>query len=46
MIGKVANGKKISNHIAPISIDKIRVVDEELAHLLEKVGSQPALGVK
>jgi hypothetical protein len=46
MIGKVANGKKISNHIAPISIDEIRVVDEELAHLLgEKVlGSQPALG--
>jgi hypothetical protein len=46
MIGKVANGKKISNHIAPISIDEIRVVDEDLAHLLgEKVlGSQPALG--
>jgi hypothetical protein len=46
MIGKVVNGKKISNHIAPISIDEIRVVDEELAHLLgEKVlGSQPALG--
>ena len=46
MIGKVANGQKISNHIAPISIDKIRVVDEDLAHLLgEKIlGSQPALG--
>lgn len=46
MIGKVENGSKISNHIAPISIDKIRVVDEELAHLLgEKIlGSQPALG--
>lgn len=46
MIGKVTNGEKISNHIAPISIDKIRVVDEDLAHLLgEKVlGSQPALG--
>ncbi|UQD55111.1 hypothetical protein [Flavobacterium sp. K5-23] len=46
MIGKVANGEKISNHIAPISIDEIRVVDEDLAHLLgEKVlGSQPALG--
>jgi hypothetical protein len=46
MIGKVANGQKISNHIAPISIDKIRVVDEDLAQLLgEKVlGSQPALG--
>ena len=46
LIGKVNNGQKITNHIAPISIDKIRVVDEELAHLLgEKIlGSQPALG--
>jgi hypothetical protein len=46
LIGEVKNGKKITNHIAPISIDKIRVVDEELAHLLgEKIlGSQPALG--
>lgn len=46
LIGKVANGQKISNHIAPISIDEIRVVDEDLAHLLgEKIlGSQPALG--
>lgn len=46
MIGKVADGNKISNHIAPISINEIRVVDEDLAHLLgEKVlGTQPALG--
>jgi hypothetical protein len=46
LIGKVASGEKISNHIAPISIDEIRVVDEGLAHLLgEKVlGTQPALG--
>lgn len=46
LIGKVADGTKLSNHIAPISIDKIRVVDEDLAHLLgEKIiGSQPALG--
>ena len=46
LIGQVKNGEKITNHIAPISIDKIRVVDEELAHLLgEKIlGSQPALG--
>jgi hypothetical protein len=29
------NGDKITNHIAPISIDKI-VVDEELAHLLRE----------
>ncbi len=46
MIGKVENGKKISEHIAPISMDKIRVVDQELAFLLgEKIiGSQAALG--
>ena len=46
LVGEVKNGQKITNHIAPISIDKIRVVDEELAHLLgEKIlGSQPALG--
>jgi hypothetical protein len=46
LIGEVKNGQKITNHITPISIDKIRVVDEELAHLLgEKIlGSQPALG--
>lgn len=46
LIGKVADGTKISNHIAPISIDEIRVVDEDLAYLLgEKIlGSQPALG--
>jgi hypothetical protein len=46
LIGKVENGEKIATHIAPISIDEIRVVDEDLAYLLgEKViGSQPALG--
>ncbi|MFN7100405.1 MAG: hypothetical protein ACK4M4_08540 [Flavobacterium sp.] len=46
LLGKVKNGDKITTHIAPIAIDKIRVVDEELAHLLgEKIlGSQPALG--
>ena len=46
LIGTVTDGKKISNHIAPISIDEVRVVDEDLAHLLgEKIlGSQPALG--
>ncbi|WP_294821768.1 hypothetical protein [uncultured Flavobacterium sp.] len=48
MIGKVHSGKEIANHIAPISINKVRVVDEELAHLLgEKIlGSDPALGSK
>ncbi len=46
LIGKVEDGAKITNHIAPISIDEIRVVDEELAYLLgEKIlGSQPSLG--
>lgn len=46
LIGKVANGEKLTYHIAPISMNEIRVVDESLAHLLgEKIlGSQPALG--
>lgn len=46
MIGKVENGQKLSKHIAPISLDKIRVLDRELAYLLgEKIiGSQAALG--
>lgn len=48
MIGEVKPGDKMTNHIAPISINKVRVVDEELAHLLgEKIlGSDPALGSK
>ncbi len=46
LIGKVQEGDQLSKHIAPISLDKIRVVDESLAMLLgEKIlGSQPALG--
>lgn len=46
LIGKVENGDKLTNHIAPISMNEIRVVDESLAYLLgEKIlGSQPALG--
>lgn len=46
LIGNVSNGTTLSNHIAPISIEEIRVVDEDLAYLLgEKIlGSQPALG--
>lgn len=46
MIGNVTNGSTISKHIEPISINEIRVVDEDLAYLLgEKIlGSQPALG--
>ncbi|MDV6169064.1 hypothetical protein R1T16_11565 [Flavobacterium sp. DG1-102-2] len=48
MIGKVKTGDKMTNHIAPISINKVRVVDENLAYLLgEKIlGSDPALGSK
>lgn len=46
LIGEVKTGEKIGNHIEPISIDKLRVVDQKLAYLLgEKIiGSQPALG--
>lgn len=46
LIGKVKDGDKITNQIAPISMNEIRVVDEDLAYLLgEKIlGSQPALG--
>ena len=46
LIGNVEVGENLSNHMAPISIDKIRVVDESLANLLgDKVlGAQPALG--
>lgn len=48
MIGKVKVGNDMSNHIAPIAINKVRVVDEDLAYLLgEKIlGSDPALGSK
>jgi hypothetical protein len=48
MVGKVHKGEKITNHIAPIALDRIRVVDEPLATLLgEKIlGSDPALGSK
>jgi hypothetical protein len=46
LIGKVNIGKKIADHIVPISLDEVRIVDEDLANLVgEKVlGSQPALG--
>jgi len=46
LIGEVRNGSDLKNHIAPISLDEIRVVDERLAMLLgEKIlGSQPSLG--
>ena len=46
LIGKVKDGKNIATHIEPISLDKIRVVDQQLAYLLgEKImGNQPALG--
>jgi len=46
LIGEVKEGENLKNHIAPISLDKIRVVDENLAMLLgEKIiGSQPSLG--
>ena len=34
LLGKVHKGEKITQHITPIAIDKIRVVDEELAYFL------------
>lgn len=48
LIGEVKDGKEISDHIAPLAINKVRVVDERLAYLLgEKIlGSDPALGSK
>lgn len=46
LIGKVEKESNLSNHMLPISIEKIRVVDQDLAQLLgDKVlGSQSALG--
>jgi hypothetical protein len=46
LIGKVKVGTKIADHIIPISLDEVRIVDKDLANLVgEKVlGSQPALG--
>ena len=46
LIGKIDVGENISNHMAPISMEKVRVVDQSLANLLgDKVlGAQPALG--
>ena len=46
LIGKIEIGKNFSDHMEPISIKNVRVVDQELAAILgDKVlGSQPALG--
>jgi len=46
LIGKVETGKNLSTHMLPISLEKVRVVDQSLARILgDKVlGSQPALG--
>jgi hypothetical protein len=46
LIGKVKEGNSMNQQISPISVDEVRVVDEDLAHLLgEKIlGTQPALG--
>jgi hypothetical protein len=46
LIGTVKEGSDLSKHIAPISLEKIRVVDQALASTLgDKVlGAQPALG--
>ena len=46
LIGKVEIGADLSKHMLPISLEKIRVVDQSLAEILgDKVlGSQSALG--
>jgi len=46
LIGTIENGKDLSQNMLPISLDKIRVVDQSLAEILgDKVlGSQSALG--
>jgi hypothetical protein len=46
LIGNVQSGNEITDHIDPIAIEQLRVVDRQLAYLLgEKIlGSQPALG--
>ena len=46
LIGKVEVGNNLSAHMAPISLERIRVVDQSLATILgDKVlGAQPALG--
>lgn len=46
LIGTVEVGENLADHMAPISLEKIRVVDQPLANLLgDKVlGAQPALG--
>jgi hypothetical protein len=46
LIGNIEVGENLSTHMAPISMEKIRVVDQSLANLLgDKVlGAQPALG--
>ena len=46
LIGNVEIGKNFKNHMTPISLDKIRVVDQELAYNLgDKVlGAQSGLG--
>jgi len=46
LIGKVDIGENLSTHMAPISMERVRVVDQSLANILgDKVlGAQPALG--
>ncbi len=46
LIGTVELGENLSTHMAPISMEKVRVVDQSLANILgDKVlGAQPALG--
>ena len=46
LLGEVKDGKSFSTDVSPVSPDKIRIVDKEVAHRLgDKVlGEEPALG--
>lgn len=46
LLGEVKNGESFSKDVAPVSPDKIRIIDKDVAHRLgDKVlGEEPALG--
>ncbi|MCP4441316.1 MAG: hypothetical protein GY810_20615 [Aureispira sp.] len=48
LIGEVKTGENFSKDVAPISVDKIRIVDQEVAHRLgdKVIGQDPGLGSK
>lgn len=48
LIGEVKTSQNFSQDVAPISVDKIRIVDQEVAHRLgdKVIGQDPGLGSK